>query len=424
MAGSKRACAGIISIVIFIAVGLVVFQSEDAEARYKPRPKKHFLSWESLRRPEDYKRMEQYIKSHRRFDLRRERVVRLKKSSFWNTRPYQFSTPILEGDRMYVGADAGYFYGINIKLKEKNWTFKTEGAVQTEGSADGEAVFFGDCKSNFYALDVKYGKLLWQTKLDTSIMAKPLITGDKIYVVSMSGRLFAIDRQSGVEVWHTDANERSFGFSVRRSGEPVMQDGLIYVGTSSGLLLAYNAEDGTMAWARQIGDRRSQLYDVDSKPLFLDGRMFVTSADGTLTCLDPRNGKIIWEIFAGGSNDPLYHEEKLYVTGGNTLTCLNPQNGRIYWQQEFDDPGLSSPAGGRNFVTLASTTNRLYLIDSDTGDIMHERYIRKGSFGDPVVVGDMLYVLSNSGRVFTFRVKELKPRARYRRLAEKSAALE
>lgn len=404
---------------LFLA-GALVFPVCGAGARYKERPKRHFLSWESLRRPEDYRRLKDYTKSLRRFSLSRRRVVKLKKSSFWNLRPYQFSTPLVDGDRLYVGVDAGFFYAVRTSLPSKIWTFQTEGAVQGQAAADKGDVFITDCKGFVYDIDADSGKERWRSKLDTSIMATPLVVGDRLYVVTMSGRLYAIDRSSGVELWHTSSEERSFGFSVRRSAAPVRINGMILVGTSSGYLIAYRENDGSVAWLKQFGNMQDQLYDIDSKPLFIGDKLFVSTAGGALFCLDSGSGRAIWEIDAGGSNDLLYHEGKLYASGGNTLTSLDPDTGRIFWQQELNEPALSSPAGGDHYVAVAATTDKLYLVDSDTGDILFERYIRKGSFGDPVVAGELLYVLSNSGRMFAFKVKELKPKKS--RLADRGDA--
>jgi len=397
-------------LLVLVLVLITVFPVCEAMARYKEKPKRHFLSWESLRRPEQFRRFKGQSRSNRRFSLSRRRVVKLKKTTLWNIRPYQFSTPLVDGNRLYIGVDAGFFYAVDTVLPSKVWTHRTEGPVQGKAALDDGEVFVTDCKAIVYALDAANGREKWRARLDTSIMATPLVVSDRVYVVTMSGRLYALDRMTGVEIWHTEANERSFGFSVRRSAAPVMRDGLIYVGTSSGFLIAYHAENGNVAWLKQLGNRQNQLYDVDSRPLFIGDKLYVTTAGGKLSCLDSNSGRVVWEVDAGGSNDPLYHEGKLYVTGGDTLTSLDPVTGRIFWQQELDEPGLSSPAGGKDYVAVAATTDKLYLIDSDTGDVVFERYIRKGTFGDLAIVGDILYVLSNTGRLFGFKVKELSPR--------------
>ena len=404
---SRRSPSALIAVLLTV-VSVVLSVGDEALARQ--RPKTHFLSWESLRRPEEFRHLARRVRPLRRFELSRRRVVKLKKSSFWNRRPYQFSTPLVYGERIYLGVDAGLFYAIDINPPSKLWSFRAEGPIQGQASATSDAVYFGDSKGFVYALERANGRLLWKLKLDAEIMAKPLVAGNRLYVNTMSGRLFALDRQRGMEIWHTDASERSFGFSVRRCADPVLKNGIIYVGTSAGTLFAYRASDGQIVWARQLGDRRSTVYDLDSTPLFAHNCLYVTSADQRLFCLGPTDGRVVWSIDVGGENDLLFHKDRLYVSDGGSLYAVDLATGQLLWQQDLETPGLSAPAAGQNYIAIVSTVDKLYLIDDDTGDILHERYIRKGSFGDPVVVGDQLFVLSNSSRMFSFRVRELPPR--------------
>jgi outer membrane protein assembly factor BamB len=404
----RRSNALIVTVLAAVWVAFPFFLGSEALARQ--RPKTHFLSWESLRRPEEFRRLDKRVRPLRRFNLSRRRVVKLKKSSFWNRRPYQFSTPLVYEGRIYLGVDAGFFYAVDMSPPSKRWTFRAEGPIQAQASAADDAVYFGDCKGFVYALERASGDLLWKVKLDAEIMAKPLVAGNRLYVVTMSGRLFALDRQRGVEIWHTDASERGFGFAVRRCADPVLKNGLIYVGTSAGTLFAYRASDGQIVWVRQLGDRRSMVYDLDSTPLFAHNCLYVTSSDQRLSCLGPTEGRVVWSIDVGGANDLLFHKDRLYVSDGGSLYAVEPATGQLLWQQDLETPGLSAPAAGKDFIAIVSTSDKLYLIDDDTGDIVYERYIRKGSFGDPVVVGDQVFVLSNSSRLFSFRVRELPPR--------------
>jgi len=396
----------------------LVFPSSyvSAHSRYRHSVKRHFLSWESLRRPEQFRNLEKLeLRSNRRIALSRRRIVRVAKSPFWHARPYQFSTPLLSDDKLYIGVDSGYFFGIDIRMSSKMWTFRTDGSVQSKAAISGKTVFFGDCKANMYAVSSDSGKLIWKEKLDTAIMSTPFIDGNVLYVSTMSGRLYALRISDGSELWHTYPEERNFGFSVRKQSSPIGGSGLIFIGTSAGLLEAFHQNDGTVAWLKTIGNRNDSLFDVDDRPLFINGKLYVTSADGILVCLDAKTGRILWDASAGGVNDPIYYEGKLYVTGGKKLSCVDPSSGRIYWEQELNVLGLSSPVAGKRYIAVVSTTNKLYLIDSDTGDILFERYVRKGSFGDPVISDDILYVLSNTGRLFSFKISELKPRKSIRR---------
>lgn len=397
-----------LSIVVIL---FVVFASPSLFAAYRQPAKTHFTSSELNDRPREYKKLISHKMSSRRFKVSRDRVAKLKKSSFWNKRPYQFSTPAYEGDMLYVGSDSGHFYGINTAKEDKIWDYKTAGAVAGKAMLENDIVYFGDSKAFAYALKTSDGSLLWQTQLDNEIMSTPLIVGQRLFITDMSGRLYALDKSSGVAVWHTEPADRNIGFSVRKASSPVYASGLIIVGNASGSLIAYREGDGQIMWARQLGNRMSQFYDVDSTPLVIGDKVYASSADERLFCLEASTGKIVWDAQAGGANDLLLHDNKIYASGGGVLSALDPQNGNIFWQQDLETPEISAPAAGNHFITVATTKDKLYMIDCENGSLIFQRFIRKGSFGDPVVVNDnKLFVLANTGALYSFGVRELPPK--------------
>lgn len=384
-------------------------------------PKTHFLSSELMYRPERYRLKSSKKQSLRRFKIKKDNVLRLKKSSFWNRRSYQFSTPFIAEEMLFVGVDAGRFYGIDLNKRKKMWEFMTEGPVQTKAAFADGIVYFGDAKSYVYAIESKTGVQKWRAHLDTEILAAPLLVSNRVYIVDMSGRLYALDAATGVEFWHTPPNDKGVGFSIRRASSPVFASGLIIVGNSNGTLMAYNESDGQIAWVKQLGDRQTQFYDVDSTALVEAGNLYVASADGSLFCVQTTSGKVTWQVPVGGANDVLLNEGKLYVSGEGILSSLNPEDGSIFWQQDFDTPDISSPAGGKDFVAVVSTVDKLYFIDDENGDVIFGRYVRGGSFGNPVIVDNFLHVLANNGRLYSFKFKELPPRKQHE--AKKTATL-
>ncbi|OGQ21765.1 MAG: hypothetical protein A3C46_07690 [Deltaproteobacteria bacterium RIFCSPHIGHO2_02_FULL_44_16] len=372
--------------------------------------KRHVLSWESAKAPIVYRRLKGETRSIRQLHVSYRRVIRFEKSSFWNRRPFQFTTPLYHHDLLYVGVDAGKFYALETKPMRKKWVFETEGAVHASADLDQDVVFFGDVRGNVYALNAMSGILVWQRRLDDEILSPPLASEGKLYVVTQSGRLFALDRETGDEVWHTEAYEKSWGFSVRKATKPVAAFGKIFVGTATGMLMAYHPEDGSLAWVRQLGDRRELVYDVDATIVPFANTLLCSSADGKLSKVDALDGRIIWSRDVGGVNDLLLANEKLYVTGSGVLTSLHPVTGDFHWQQDFETAEISSAAGGENFLAVVSTSDKFWFLDQDTGDILQRLYVRKGSLGDPLVIANEVYVVSNKGRLLGYRMKELKPR--------------
>lgn len=337
-------------------------------------------------------------------------MEKLKKSTFWNHRPYQFASPLLVDNIVYVGCDAGFFYGIDASREKKLWKFKTGGPVHGRAAfADGE-VYFGDTEGEVYALDAATGQKKWNVTLDSEIMATPLVIGSSLYVATMSGRLYALDRAGGTERWHTASDEREFGFSVREASSPIEVNGMIIVGTSTGELKAMRVSDGGVVWTTQLGNFQAQVYDVDSTPLYANGRLYAATADGALFCLDPQSGKVIWDSRAGGNGDLTFRDGRLYSTGKGSLYSIDPESGMIGWQQEFETGEISSPAAGDGFVAVVSTRDKFSIVESTSGDVAYERYVGKGSYGDPVISGNMVYLLDNTGRLYAFKVRKVEPK--------------
>jgi len=427
MAYSKGTHIRLSAIALTTLVAMIVLPEASGHAAARKYPKRNFTAQESRQRRDQYQHEQLYGVSDawRRFKVKQERVSKLKKSSFWNKRPFQFSTPLVEEGKLFVGCDAGYFYAYSAPEGKKLWRIKTEGPVQSKAAYADGTVYFGDGKGIFYALDAESGEQKWTATLDTEILAEPLVLGSTIYIPTMSGRMYALDAFTGAEFWHTPPDEKEFGFSIRRSSSPVAGLGLIFQGTATGEMRALRQSDGSKVWETRLGSPQNRVYDVDSKPLLHEGQLFAASADGLLYSLNPSTGSVNWVSDAGGANDVIYNNGRLYSSGGPNLYCIDPATGLIFWSQDFEKPYMSSPSAGDGFVAIVSTIDKIFIIESTTGDIAYERYVRKGSLGDPIVVDDkFVYVLSNSGRLFAFEVERVQPKAKKGRRVAKSGSEE
>ena len=383
-----------------------------AASSYHARPQTHFLSWESVNRPEEARRYANTHASLRRFKVSKDRIAKLKKSSFWNKRPYQFSTPLVADGKLYVGVDAGRFYAFSVPRGKKLWEFKSDGPVQGAASVGDDIVYFGDTKANVYAVDAGTGIEKWRARVDSEVLTRPLVLGARLVVADLSGRIYSLDRSNGSIVWHTDPVDRGMGFSIRHASSPVEVGGLILVGTSTGSVVAYRAADGAVSWVRQVGNRQSQIYDVDSTALLENGTAYVSSSDGIVAALDPSSGSVRWTTEAGGVNNVISMGGRIFASGEGVLSALDPSTGSISWQQDLQTPEISSPAVGDKYLAVATTKDKLFLVDNENGDILFDRFITDGALSDPVIDGDQLYLLSNTGALYSFRVRELAPRKR------------
>lgn len=336
-------------------------------------------------------------------------VSKLKQNTFFNRRSFQFASPIFKNEKVFVGIHKGFFQAIHAKRGKKLWKFEAQAPIYAKAGADETAVYFADSEGIAYALDQNSGDPLWMTGLGAPILSAPLIVGEKIYFVSLLKELSCLDIREGKILWQETFGTRDPGFTIQGSADPVLFGSSILVGYSDGLLIAHDLADGSVRWTKQLGDRFSEFHDVDSTPFIVadeEGAVaYISSADGKLFALRPESGQILWETEAGGDSDLFVSPPYLYVAQGGKIACFDSKKGEILWEQDFDVPGLSSPVVYKDWVVVSATKGKTYFLDKKVGDVVYSWYIRGGSYGDPVLAGDRIFLLSNASRLYAFQFK-------------------
>lgn len=92
--------------------------------------------------------------------------------------------PAIAGDRVFIGAESGEVYSLDVKSGCVYWTFQTDNGVRTtplvENIAGQWLVFIGDRSANVYALDALTGNQIWKVKVEEHQAA--ILTGAPQFV--------------------------------------------------------------------------------------------------------------------------------------------------------------------------------------------------------------------------------------------------
>ena len=206
------------------------------------------------------------------------------------------------------------------------------------------------------------------------------------------------------------------------SSDPIIGDGRIYTMDTESSIRAFSLNGGLL-WTTDakslVKARRGRSNDGSGGGLaFSGGQLAATTAAGEVLLLNASNGQIIWrhDAEAGFSAPPAFVGDRIIaVAGDNHALALTRNNGRIAWSQRSDDPGpailgTGSPAISGNIAVLAFNRGEVMAVDINTGiprwsHVLTGRRVgsARGSFnpisGDPVIVGQTVYVGSNSGRL-------------------------
>ncbi len=204
----------------------------------------------------------------------------------------------------------------------------------------------------------------------------------------------------------------------RITADPVVAGGRIFTLDAEALVTATSTAGQTL-WQANLVPARDRGRDATGGGLaYGGGRLYVSSGFGLLTALDPATGRVIWEqeLNAVGNGTPTYHAGVVYlVAGDETGWAIDAENGRIRWQLT-GAPVINDMLGG----PAPAVTDTYAIFPFDSGEIVAA--FRKGGLrrwstfvagrregiaranvdavsGDPVVVGDTVYVGTQSGRI-------------------------
>lgn len=348
-------------------------------------------------------------------------------------RRYNRLRPAIVDDRIYAADAYGLVEARNRETGDRLWQTRVglpEGALlgafafwsrdDDRGSfvtggvhADHLAVFVGDARGEFVALRADDGGELWRVTLSSEVLAPAASSRDHVFVVTGDGRLRALSRSDGHRVWSYDTQVPVL--TLRGSAPPVYSDPLLFQGFASGRIAALRADDGQLVWETAVGvpSGRSELErmaDVDGTPIVTPAGIFAGSYQGAVRSLRPQDGFTQWERPLSTHNPLAQGYGQIYVVDQRgVLRALDQASGSVVWEQDgLLRRGVSGPATVGAFVVVGDAEGYLHVFaQSDGRPIARTRIDRRGIRVTPVVAGNILYVLGNSGRLEAVRVERL-----------------
>ncbi|MBA85820.1 MAG: quinoprotein [Rhodobacteraceae bacterium] len=150
--------------------------------------------------------------------------------------------PVIDGNTVYVGSNAGRMAALDLNTGERKWTAR-EGALGPMWPAGG-SVFAVTVQNELVRLDARDGTRIWGVKLphyvkhtqkkatETFANMGPVLAGGQIIVASNDGKIRFFNPQSGALV-------RSIDIPGGATTAPVIAGGVMYVVSTQGQLYAF-----------------------------------------------------------------------------------------------------------------------------------------------------------------------------------------
>ena len=195
------------------------------------------------------------------------------------------------GDRLYVTSGERVFSvsasDLTRRIENRDATvdskeiFKTAGEIWSTPVLQGNRLFFASLDGNLYAINTS-GEEAWRFTGARSLVSTPVVAGTTLLVGGFDDRLHAIDMSTGTQRWEYVAANWIWG-------APLIDGTRLYVGDFDGTVHAVNLSDGSKIWSINLSDR-----PLVSSPVLADGVLVVASQDGELFGIDPATQARRW----------------------------------------------------------------------------------------------------------------------------------
>ncbi|KQS51703.1 MULTISPECIES: outer membrane protein assembly factor BamB family protein [unclassified Sphingomonas] len=207
-----------------------------------------------------------------------------------------WSTPLVLGDRVYIGSYEGTLSCLDIQDGETVWTFDDADWIGSSPATDGERIFVGleyalrgGCGA-IVALDAKTGRVVWHRDVPSPVHATPSLSKDgRVLCGSNDGTLLCLIGETGEERWTID-----IGGAVRSAAVFGPAGRRLFVGSDDGGVRAIDVDTGRIAWCFQTNG------EVGAPPLLRGAFLYAPSADGILYKLCAQTGREVARQRLGG----------------------------------------------------------------------------------------------------------------------------
>jgi len=218
------------------------------------------------------------------------------------------SSPLVEGDTVYVGDWDGHVYAFVAATGKLRWRFTAGGKVKDAVAASGNRLYFGAYDSHVYALDARTGRLLWKASGQPRLghagefYATPALAYGRVFIGSTDGKEYAFGAGTGDLLW-----SHSTGGYVYSSAAVWRRR--VFVGSYSGTFFCFDAATGDVEWSFDANG------PISGSPTIIAGRVYFATLKRRTYALDARSGRLLWS-FADGKYSPVVVDSKrLYLVG-------------------------------------------------------------------------------------------------------------
>ncbi|WP_456375538.1 outer membrane protein assembly factor BamB [Thiolapillus sp.] len=319
--------------------------------------------------------------------------------------------PVVQDGMLYAISAEGDLYALDAETGAVSWKRETGLPASAGPGVGGGLVVVGTREAQVVAFSAETGEERWRKDLSSEILAAPAVADDVVVVHTADGKLFGLNSLSGEQLWLYD--HKVPVLTLRGSSSPVISGGTVYCGLAGGKMVALALDSGLVEWERHITvpSGRSDLermVDVDADPLVYSGTVYGAAYQGDVAAMGEGSGNIFWKRKMSVYTDMAVNWQQLAVTDAKGhVWSLDPDSGAARWrQQDLQNRGLTAPAIQGDYTVVGDFEGYLHWLSSADGSMAARMDVGDAIVAAPLVVDDVLYVLTSGGRLVSLGLPE------------------
>ena len=229
------------------------------------------------------------------------------------------TSPLIVGNRIYVGDYAGRVYALRNSDGTTLWTFQAGGDVKGALAYDRGQLFFGAYDGRLYSLRAGDGKLLWRAQSNRDWLGRhgqfystPSVAYSRVYLGSTDGHVYSFGERTGKLRW----SYRTGGYVY---GSPAIWRQRVFVGSYDHFFYAFDAATGAVLWKFHANG------PISGSATVVDGIVYFATLKRRTYGLDALTGKQVWTLNDGAFTPVVTDGKRLYVVGWGKLYAFSPR---------------------------------------------------------------------------------------------------
>jgi outer membrane protein assembly factor BamB len=329
-----------------------------------------------------------------------------------------------DGERVYAAGRKGDVAAFMVSSGHQVWRTRTKAPLAGATALGAGLVVVGSSDGDVIALDATNGAVRWRVRVSGEILSAPSVGARSIVLRTSDGKLRGLALADGHEVWQQE--QQVPRLSLRGVAQPTIAGDLAISGFDNGKVVAVNAADGTVAWEAPVSPSRGRtelerLVDIDSAVQISAQDIFVVGFQGKVAMLALETGQLWWSHEASSYRSLGIDDDNLYMVSsdGQVAALLRRTGTEVWHQKALLHRALSAPAVSDNAVAVGDFKGYVHWLDKASGVLAARVSTGKVRISNaPIIVGNVLIVINDRGRIMAYRVTALPGRAKH---AAKSA---